>query len=128
MNPVPPFVLGQLRHLYMQMVQGYVTKPAMAAEGLLAPQIAALEQLEVGAPKVKALVWTRQTYGSGDCSTASIGSLSLFAVDRLNAESWMLRSCLAVSPASWGSAPLPPHSLHRTLEAAKAAAQAEWEA
>lgn len=37
------FVLGQLRHLYRQMVRGHVSDPERAAKGLLSPAIVKLE-------------------------------------------------------------------------------------
>jgi hypothetical protein len=37
--------IAQLRHLYAQMIGGYVTYPAEAAKGILAPVIAELERI-----------------------------------------------------------------------------------
>jgi hypothetical protein len=42
--------MGQLRHLYAQMVGGHVKNTKRAAEGLLSPAIAELETVEAAAP------------------------------------------------------------------------------
>lgn len=46
--------IAQLRHLYSQMVGGYVRYPAEAARGLLGPAIAELERLLLSAERAEA--------------------------------------------------------------------------
>lgn len=101
---------------YSGPVQRIESAPVIAAQFAPRPPIT-----------VKPLVWERKTYGSADCSTASINDHPLYTVDRLNATCWMMRGWFdPPTPAAWPG--LPSHGLYDTLEAARAAAAAEWEA